>query len=183
MKQLIFSFALLCLCSDNVNAQKFYTKNGSISFFSKASLENIHAENNQVMSVLNTENGDLQFSVLIKSFNFEKALMQEHFNENYLESDKYPKATFKGSISEIGKVSFLKDGVYNVVTAGDLSLHGVTKKITAPGTITIKGGKISATSKFQIKLADYNVSIPKLVKDNIAESVDVTVTTNLDQKL
>ena len=135
------------------------------------------------MSVLNTQTGDMQFSVLIKSFHFEKALMEEHFNENYLESDKFPKATFKGVISDVSKISFTTDGMYSVSVSGDLTLHGVTKKISSTGTITVKGGKISADSKFNIKLADYNVSIPKLVKDNISETVEVKVAALYDQKM
>ncbi|MEI2748989.1 MAG: YceI family protein [Ferruginibacter sp.] len=183
MKRMFLSAAIIIAVSFSANAQKYYTKNGNISFFSKASLENIQADNNQVMSVLNTQTGDMQFSVLIKSFHFEKALMEEHFNENYLESDKFPKATFKGVISDVSKISFTTDGMYSVSVSGDLTLHGVTKKITSTGTITVKGGKISADSKFNIKLADYNVSIPKLVKDNIAESVEVKVVALYDQKM
>jgi len=183
MKRMFLSAAIIIAVSLSANAQKYYTKNGNISFFSKASLENIQADNNQVMSVLNTQTGDMQFSVLIKSFHFEKALMEEHFNENYLESDKFPKATFKGVISDVSKISFTTDGMYSVSVSGDLTLHGVTKKITSTGTITVKGGKISADSKFNIKLADYNVSIPKLVKDNIAESVEVKVVALYDQKM
>ena len=183
MKKLIVSFASLLLFAAASQAQKYYTKNGNISFFSKASLEKINADNNQVMSVLNTQNGDLQFSVLIKSFHFEKALMEEHFNENYMESDKFPKATFKGAVADISKVSFTTDGMYNVTVSGDLTMHGVTKKVSTTGTITIKGGKISADAKFFVKLADYNISIPKLVKDNIAESVEIKVACSYDQKM
>ena len=183
MKKYILPAIILLVSAFHTQAQKIYTKNGSISFFSKTSMENIEANNNQVMSVLNTQTGDLQFSVLIKSFHFEKALMEEHFNENCLESEKYPKATFKGSISEINKVLFGTDGMYNVNTTGELTLHGVTKKINSTGTITVRGGKIAADAKFFIKLADYNVSIPKLVKDNIAESVEVKVLMNYDQKM
>lgn len=183
MKRMFLSAALMLAATFAANAQKYYTKNGNISFFSKASLENIQADNNQVMSVLNTQTGDMQFSVLIKSFHFEKALIEEHFNENYLESDKFPKATFKGVINDVSKISFTTDGMYNVSVTGDLTLHGVTKKITSTGTITVKGGKISADSKFNIKLSDYNISIPKLVKDNIAESVEVKVAALYDQKM
>ncbi len=183
MKKLIVATLFLSFITLSSSAQRYYTKNGSISFFSKASLENIEANNNQVMSVLNTQTGDLQFSVLIKSFHFEKALMEEHFNENYLESDKFPKSTFKGTIADVSKISFTTDGVYPVTVSGDLTLHGVTKKINATGNITVKAGKISADAKFLLKLADYNVSIPKLVKDNIAESVEVKVVSHFDQKM
>lgn len=166
-----------------VSAQKLYTKNGSVSFFSKTSLENIKADNNQVMSVLNTQTGDIQFSLLIKSFHFEKALMEEHFNENYMESEKFPKATFKGTITDLSRVSFTTDGIYTVAVSGDMTIHGVTKKATTTGSIVVKAGKISASAKFPVKLSEYNVSIPNLVKDNIAESVEVTLNSNFDQKM
>ncbi|MBC7886562.1 MAG: YceI family protein [Ferruginibacter sp.] len=164
-------------------AQKYYTKNGTISFFSKTSIENISADNNQVVSVLNTQNGELQFSLIIKNFHFKKALMEEHFNENYLESDKFPKATFKGNITDLAKVNFTTDGSYNVNIGGDLSMHGVSKKISAVGTITVKAGKIAGSSRFLVKPSEYDIRIPKLVKDNIAETIEITVSCNYDQKM
>jgi polyisoprenoid-binding protein YceI len=167
----------------STQAQKFYTKNGNISFNSKASVETIAASSNQVTSVLVPATGDLQFSVLIKSFHFEKALMEEHFNETYLESDKYPKATFKGKIADASKVNFTKDGTYNVSVTGELTMHNVTQKTTTAGTITIKGGKISAAAEFAVTLADYKIDIPKVVKNNIAEKVTIKVACNYDQKM
>lgn len=173
----------LLLINFSTRAQKVYTKNGSISFFSKSPLENISADNNQVMSVLNQQTGEMQFSVLIKSFHFKKALMEEHFNENYMESDKYPKATFKGNIVDLSKINMGKDGIYSVQVSGELTMHGVTNKITAPGTITIKSGIAQASGRFTAKLADYKITIPKLVKDNISETIDITVTCSYDQKM
>ena len=166
-----------------INAQKVYTKNGSVSFFSTSPLENIAASNNQVMSVLNIPTGDLQFSVLIKSFHFKKSLMETHFNENYLESDKYPKALFKGKISNLPAVNFSADGNYSVEVSGDLTIHGVTNKVITPGTITVKAGIISAKADFKITLADYKISIPGIVKDNIAKVIDIKVSCVYDQKL
>lgn len=183
MKKTILAAVLLAGITIQSAAQKVFTKNGNISFFSTAPMENITADNNQVMSVLNTQTGDLQFSVLIKGFHFKKSLMEEHFNENYMESDKFPKSTFKGMITDVSKISFTKDGNYNVAVSGDLTIHGVTKKVTTPGTVTIKSGNITATSKFNIKLADYNISIPGLVKDKIAETIEITVSCGYDQKM
>ena len=171
------------LVAGTAGAQKVYTKNGSVSFFSKSPLENISADNNQVMSVLNQQTGEMQFSILIKSFRFKKALMEEHFNENYLESNKYPKATFKGVVNDLSKINLGKDGSYAVQVSGELTIHGVTNKVTAPGTITVKSGVANASSKFSVKLADYKVEIPKLVKDNIAEVIEITVACNYDQKM
>lgn len=164
-------------------AQKLYTKNGHISFFSKTSMENIQADNNQVLSVLNTQSGELQFSVIIKSFHFEKALMEEHFNENYLESDKYPKSTFKGTITDISKVNFTADGSYPVTVSGDLSIHGATNKVNTKGTINIKGGKVTATSTFTVALADYKITVPKLVEANISKTIEIKINCLYDQKM
>jgi hypothetical protein len=118
----------ITLLSFSLQAQKIFTKNGNISFFSKTSIENISASSNQAACVLDASNGNLQFSILIKSFIFKKALMQEHFNENYMESNAFPKATYKGQITDISKVDFNKDGVYHVATTGELTMHGVTQK-------------------------------------------------------
>jgi hypothetical protein len=183
MKRLIFAVTAILLFTNIATAQKAYTKNGAISFFSSTKMEDIKADNNQVLCVLDTQKGDLQFSLLNKGFHFAKALMEEHFNENYIESSKFPKSTFKGSITDISKVNFTKDGNYAVTVKGDLTIHGVTKNITAPGSITIKGGKINAYSKFMAKLADYKISIPGTVKNNISENIEITVNCNLDQKM
>lgn len=156
-------------------AQKYYTKNGTISFFSKTNMEDIKAENNQVMSVLNVQTGELQFSLLVKGFHFEKALMEEHFNENYLESEKFPKSTFKGLITDIAKVNFLKDGNYPVNINGDLNMHGVSNKINVAGTIYIKEGAITGKSVFKLVMTDYKVIIPKLVENNISKTIEITV--------
>lgn len=158
-------------------AQSIYmTKNGKVSFYSRAkSPEKVEADNNEVSSVINTQTGDMVFAILLKSFHFESALMEEHFNENYVESNKYPKSTFKGGIQNISTVNFTKEGTYPVTVEGDLTLHGVTKKVSAKGSITVKGGKISAYSKFDIKLKDFNITIPSLVADKISENIDVTL--------
>ncbi len=182
MKNIIIALSIV-LTTFNVQAQKVFTKNGSVSFFSKSPLENISAKNNQVMSVLNISTGDMQFSVIVKNFHFEKSLMEEHFNENYLGSDKYPKSIFKGNITDLSNINLTKDGTYNVVVKGDLTLHGVTKNISAPGLIIVKNGLISTTSTFKVKLADYAISIPKLVKDNIAETIEISVNCTYDQKM
>ena len=109
--------------------------------------------------------------------------MEEHFNENYLESDKYPKASFKGKINDLSKANFTKDGVYTVEVSGDLTMHGVTNKISTPGTITVRSGIITAAADFKLKLADYKISIPKIVKDNIAEVIDIKLSCLYDQKM
>lgn len=181
MKKLIP--VILLALSTGASAQKVFTKNGHISFFSKTKMEDIKADNNQVMSVLNTQSGELLFTVLMKSFHFEKALMEEHFNENYVESEKFPKSTFKGAVTDISKVNFAVDGTYPVNVSGDLTLHGVTQKVNAPGKITISAGKATGSAKFIIKLSDYKIEIPNLVKDNISNNMEITVQCVYDQKL
>jgi polyisoprenoid-binding protein YceI len=182
MKQL-FLASVIFAGSLSTQAQKFYTKNGNISFSSKASLESIAASSNQVTAIIVPATGDMQFSVLVNTFHFEKALMEEHFNETYMESDKYPKASFKGKITDLTKVNFTKDGTYNVTVSGDLTMHNVTKKTTTPGTVTIKAGKIAAAAQFVVKLADYKIEVPKVVRNNIAETVTIKVICNYDQKM
>jgi hypothetical protein len=183
MKKLFFvSFFIASMVF--VNAQSIYmTKTGKVSFYSRAkAMEKVEADNNEVSSILNTQTGDLVFAILIKSFHFESALMEEHFNENYLESNKFPKSTFKGKISNLSAVNFTKDGAYPVTVEGDLTLHGVTKKISSTGSITVKGGKPAAFSKFSVKLKDYNITIPSLVKDKISEDIDVTADCKYEPK-
>jgi polyisoprenoid-binding protein YceI len=176
MKKLAFLSILIALFLQ-ANGQKFMTKNGYIGFFSNTPMEDIKADNNQVASVLDISTGDLAFQVLIKSFKFDKALMEEHFNENYLESDKYPKATFSGKITDLSSVSFSSPGVYQVEVAGDLTIHGVTKKIKEKGTIEISQGTINATSKFSVVPEDFNIKIPNVVRNNIAKTIEITVNT------
>ena len=161
--------------SSSLAQTKYFSRNGNISFYSSAPLEQIEAHNTSANSVLDASTGQIEFAVLMKAFGFEKALMEEHFNENYVESDKYPKSTFKGKIENISDVDFTKDGMYPVKVSGKFTLHGATKDITAPGTIEVKGGVVKAKSEFNIIIADYGIEIPRLVADKVAKEVKVTV--------
>jgi hypothetical protein len=175
MKKWYFILAALCIVQLSEAQNIFITKKGQISFFSKTPLENIDAVNNEVSSVLNTQNGEIAFAVLVKGFHFERALMEEHFNENYMESDKMPKSMFKGKINDFSSVNVAKDGSYNVSVEGELTVHGVTKKITIPGTIIVKAGQLQVTSKFKVDPKEYAITIPSLVADKIAETINVSV--------
>lgn len=176
MKLQSLSLIIALLIMTNLFAQNnYFTKTGKIDFFSTTPMENIEAVNNDVTSFLNIEKNELVFAVLIKSFKFQKALMQEHFNENYMESDKFPKAQFKGNIQDFDVANFKKDGEYKVNVKGELTIHGVTKTVVIPGLIVVKAGKISATSKFKVKCADYDIKIPSVVANKIAEEIDVNV--------
>ncbi|MFM2363294.1 MAG: hypothetical protein RLZZ316_2196 [Bacteroidota bacterium] len=182
MKKLFLIAGFLAIAI-TANSQNIYiTKAGQVAFYSKTPLENIDGVNNEVSSILNTSSGEIVFTLLVKSFHFERALLEEHFNENYMESSKIPKATFKGKITNLSAVNFNKEGNYTVSVEGDLTLHGVTQKITAPGTITIKAGKINAVSSFKIKIKDYGIKIPTLVADKIAEVVEIKVNCLYEQK-
>lgn len=176
----IFFYAT-CM-SGNCFGQEYFTKNGRISFFSKASLENISADNNQVISLLNMQTGALRFYVLINAFHFPKAMMEQHFNSDYLESDKYAKSTFKGIIAGINNVDLEKDGSYAVDVSGSLEIHGVSKNIKTSGTINVKNGKLSATSVFKIILKDYQVAIPSIVVNNISEQIEISVSCQYEKK-
>jgi polyisoprenoid-binding protein YceI len=169
--------AFILAATFTAQAQKYYTKNATINFYSKASLENIEAVNKTSTAVIDSKTGAMAFSVLIKGFVFEKKLMQDHFNEKYLESDKFPKAEFKGTITNNAAVKYTTDGVYSVNVSGKLTLHGVTKDVSATGKVTVKGGKVSATSEFNITLADYKISVPAVVQDKISKTVKITVAT------
>ena len=175
MKKLITAFFIAFLFSINASAQTYLTRTGRVSFFSKTPMEDIEANNNEVTGILDTKKGEFAFVALIKSFKFQKALMEEHFNENYMESNTFPKANFKGVITDLSKVNFAKDGIYPVSVKGDLTIHGVTKNIEAPGTITVSQGKINAKSNFNIKIKDYNIKVPGAVVNKIAETINISV--------
>jgi polyisoprenoid-binding protein YceI len=152
------------------------TKNGYIGFYSHTPIEDIKADNNQVAGVIDASTGEMVFQVLIKSFHFEKALMEEHFNENYMESEKFPKSVFKGKITNLSSVDFTKPGKYDVTVEGDLNMHDVTNRVTVKGTIEVVAGGVNASSKFNIIPEDYKINIPGVVRNNIAKNLEVTVT-------
>jgi hypothetical protein len=160
--------------------EKYFTKSGKIIFSSKATLENIEAHNKTVTCVIDSKTGNMQFSVLMKAFEFEKALMQEHFNENYIESHKYPKAEFKGQIVNNSDINYSKDGTYKANVKGRLTIHGETRDVETTGMLVVRNGKVDADAEFNIELADYKVEIPKVVKDNISKTVRIIVDCNLD---
>jgi polyisoprenoid-binding protein YceI len=181
MKQLsvILTFLVFFFTSTAQDTQ--LTRNGKISFFSTTPVEDIKATNNEVSSVLNTKTGALQFIVLIKGFQFKKAAMKEHFNQKqYMDSDNFPKSEFKGTITDLSKVAFTKDGVYPVTVDGTLTLHGVTNQLKTGGTITVKNGKISSAAIFKIKLSDYKIAVPSFVTTKVAETVEVSVSCNYE---
>lgn len=157
-------------------SQLYSTRTGFAGIYSKTVAEDIKGESNQVYAVIDAGKKNLAFAVLIKGFVFPKELMQEHFNENYMESDKYPKGTFSGTYT--GDVSPDKNGVYKVIVKGSLTLHNTTKPIEIPATLEVKAGHIIGVAEFKVKPEDFNVSIPSIVRDKIDK--DLTVKINVD---
>ena len=156
---------------------KRITKTGHIKMFSHTAVEDINANNYKITSTLDPETGVMVFSVPMQGFEFEKALMQKHFNSaKFLDTKQFPKAKFKGVITDIGKLDLTKDGTYNIVVKGNLTMHGVTKSISEKGTLTVKGTVVVTSSKFNIVLADYKIAFEKgKPSKNIAKVVELTI--------
>lgn len=174
MRLIITVICTIQFITHHLEAQNlFYTKSGSVSFYSKAPLEDIEAHNTNAVSIMDVESGAIEFAILIKAFKFEKALMQEHFNENYLESSKYPKATFKGNITNLYAIDFSNNGKYSATIEGKMTIHGVARKMTIRGQFIVDGNEISGSANFPITIADHDIRIPKIVRDNIAQVVKV----------
>jgi YceI-like protein len=155
------------------DSQLYMTRNGFIGFYSKTALEDIVAENNQVYAVVDPSKKNLAFSLLMKGFIFRKELMQSHFNENYVESDKYPKANFTGSFT--GELNPEKNGTYPVTVKGNLTIHNVTRPIEKPGRFEIADGKLTGYADFTVKPEDFDIKIPSIVRDKISELITVHV--------
>ena len=165
-------WTLFIVISLECSAQKYVLEKSVVTFLSEAAIENITATNKKTSSVLNAQTMEIAFSVPINEFQFAKKLMQEHFNEKYMESEKFPKSTFSGTVSGF---NISAKGVQQAKANGKLTIHGVTTTVEIPGTAEMQGGKIILKAKFTVKLADYKIKIPQLLWQNIAEQVDVTV--------
>ena len=181
MKQLTILILFIFISIGSIQAQKYITKTGHIRFFSETPVENIEAHNHQVNSYLDEQTGDFVFKVLMKSFQFEKALMQEHFNENYVESDKFPNASFTGKVLNMKDLNLAKNGTYTVKVEGELTIKGITKKVTEKGTFEVKDGRVNGKSTFNILLADFGIKIPNAVANNISKTIQIDVDVNLEK--
>lgn len=179
MKKKILTAIFLVAAAQCIHAQQYFTTTGFAGFYSKTPLEDIKAENNQVFAVIDVTNKKLAFSMLLNAFVFPKELMQEHFNENYVESDKYPKATFTGTYSDNVDLS---KGENTVHLSGTLTLHGVSKPFTATATLSLANGTLTGKSSFQLVPGDFNITIPSLVRGKIADKIDVTISANCKPK-
>ena len=181
MKTKYLIITIIVLLSTSVFGQRYITKTGHIWFHSEAPLETIEAHNSQVNAAMDIKTGAIVFKVLMKSFIFEKALMQEHFNENYIESTFYPNATFQGKITNFEHIDFSTPGTYKAEITGELTIHNMTNKVMATGTLEVTPEIIHGKSKFSIQVADYNIRIPDVVAGKIAEEVDIYVDIQLKE--
>jgi hypothetical protein len=176
MKKFIFSVLAISFVL-NASAQKFFTKDAKVAFdaTSASSPEKIAAVNPKGTLVVDMATGKMESAILIKGFHFEQALMEEHFNENYMETSKFAKANFAGDIVDFKTaINLAKDGDYTATVKGKLTIHGVTKDVETKGTFTVKGGKLTgAKSSFKAPLTDYKIAIPSVVKDKIAKDAKI----------
>ena len=173
MRKLIIIALLLIIVVWQVQAQNYRSVTGEIHFKSDAPLELIEARSDKLQGVIDATKRNFAFKVSIKKFDgFNSSLQREHFNENYLETDEFPTATFSGRIIE--KIDFSKDGVYQIRAKGKLKIHGVTQERIIKSTLEIKGDKLLVNSKFTVLLVEHNIAIPKIVYQKIAEEIAVT---------
>ncbi|MGY5352505.1 YceI family protein [Wenyingzhuangia sp. IMCC45533] len=173
-----YTYIILSLLFTTIAAKaqsKYLTKQGQVSFFSSTPVEDIKAENNQVLSVLDSNTGTIAISILMKSFYFEKALMQEHFNENYVESDTYPKAIFKGLLPN---AKDLENGEHEVTVQGKMTMHGVTQQVEVNAVLIKFDEGVELKGEFPLTIADYQIDIPSAVTNNIAKTVLVSFELN-----
>ncbi|EAZ79835.1 YceI family protein [Algoriphagus machipongonensis] len=170
MKRFIL-FIFFWLMAIGGYAQNLQSESGYIKFFSSALIEDITAENEQASALFNLKTGEVVFLIPIAGFEFRKSLMQEHFNENYMESDIYPEAYFKGKISGFDP----SQPENNAIAEGELTIHGVSSEVKIPGKLFFIDGQVRMESVFDVKLEDYQIEIPKLMFQKIAEVVEVTV--------
>lgn len=177
MKRIYIILAAVLICSVHANAagNRYFTKTGFISFISATPLIDIEGTNNSVTGFLDIKTGEIVFAVFIKDFRFKLALAEEHFNENYMFSEKYPQSKFKGKILNINDLDLTKDGTYFVNVEGNLTIKDRTNPVTVKGSLVVKDGKIDARSEFSVLLKDYNIEVPKIVEDKVAKVIPIKV--------
>ncbi len=167
-----FSLSVLLIPALAFAQQRYSTRTGEVTFHSETPMENIDAVNHKATAVVDLTSGQVQVSMLIKAFEFEKALMQEHFNENYMDSNTFPKGEFKGKVTGFTAENAAKAGKYDVTLTGELDIHGVKQQRTLSGVIEVDAaGGLKATSDFVVKPADHGIKVPGGV--NVAEEIKV----------
>ena len=174
MLKKLFILVLLVASVGAFGQGKCIAKNAYISFYSSTPMEDILGESNEAVTIMNAETGEIGFQALMTTFHFKRALMEEHFNENYMESAKFPKARFNGKIEGFSK-DMLNAPVADIKITGKLNVHGVEKTITVPGTLGLENGQLVGTSKFKVTPENYGIAIPSLVRDKIGKEMEITV--------
>ena len=182
MKKVIVTFMCL-IFSTILFSQKLITRSGEIQFeASMPAFEEVAAKNNTVSCVFDTSTSEIAVLALVKAFRFKVPLMEEHFNENYIESNQFPKSTFKGKVTNFD-ASKITLGKATFDVEGDLTLHGVSKKVKTKITFVQSGEKLISTCAFKVKPIDYNIKIPSVVKSKIAETVEINLRFELEKKI
>lgn len=176
----IVSICILLTAGAAQAQSKYFTKTGRITFYSKAPLEDIEATTKTAAAVLDAGSGALQFSVLMKGFEFKKALMQEHFNADYVQSDKFPAGEFKGAVINNSEINYSKPGTYNAKVKGKLTIRGITKDVATTGTVVVEAAGIKTNSIFTISLSDYGIERKGPVRDKISNTIQISVDCKLD---
>jgi polyisoprenoid-binding protein YceI len=177
-----FAIVAAFLFATSASAQIYKTSTGVVKFHSHTNMEDIDGTNSQVSAACDAKSGAVEISMGVNNFQFKKALMQKHFQENYLETGKFPKSTFKGVITNNSTVTYTKDGTYAVTVKGKLTMHGVTKDVTIPGKLVISGGKVNLKANFKVKPEDYGIKIPANNAASIAKEIEITVDCALAKK-
>jgi len=182
----LFILSLICICNISVAQSKYITRTGLVAFeASVPSFEDVKAKNETTTCIINTKNGEIAALVFVKGFRFKNALMEEHFNENYIESNKYPKMTFKGLIKDFDETTLANNDELMVKKeiTGSLSLHGKTKEVTLNNTsITLVNNTINIIGNFDVKPEDFDIKIPKIVSNKIAETIKINLTFKLEKQ-
>ncbi|MGW8314926.1 MAG: YceI family protein [Bacteroidales bacterium] len=174
MKTYLSVLFIASLATLATGQEKYLTNTGFVSFYSHTAIEDITAINNKVAAVIDGTSGDVAIIVVMSEFQFEKKLMQEHFNENYVESEKFPKATFNGRILNNEVVDYKAPGNYQVQVSGELTIHGISRDVTTSGSIEVTVDGITARTKFLLNPEEYEIKIPRIVRNNIAENMEIT---------
>ena len=174
MKTTIISFCILLFSQITGGQDRYMTREGRITFYSHTIVEDITAINENVGAVIDTKKGAVAIIVPMNEFQFKIKLMQEHFNENYVESEIYPKGTFSGIISGIRESDYQTSGDYQVSVKGEMTIHGISRKVSTDGVIEIRENSLTARTKFLLNPEDYGIKIPRVVRKNIAEKMEIT---------
>jgi polyisoprenoid-binding protein YceI len=177
MKKTILFLSLAAISAVTFAQKKRTTSSATVKFDATTKLDALpKAENKTTIAALNTKTGDVAFEAIVKNFAFSNPKIQEHFNgAQWMDSDKFPKAAFKGKITNLSDVKFNADGTYNATVSGDLTMHGVTQKVTTPATVTVSGKTITTSADFSVKVADYGVNGPAIGAGKVATDPKISV--------